>query len=71
MKLTSLPEMVIDWSGIAPTTTMGDTGEASIRALRANDVQMRVVEYGAGYLADHWCAKGHILYVISGADDRT
>ena len=29
----------------------GDTG-----ALR-----VRMVEYSPGYLADHWCAKGHIL----------
>ena len=28
---------------------------------------MRIVDYGAGYVADHWCAKGHILLVVSGA----
>ena len=67
MKLTNLPETVIDWSQIAPTVTTGETGEASVRALRTNDVQMRVVDYRPGYLADHWCAKGHLLYMISGA----
>jgi hypothetical protein len=29
-------------------------------------VQVRLVEYGAGYLADHWCAKGHVIYVVVG-----
>jgi hypothetical protein len=66
MKLTNLPETIIDWSGVAPITTRGETGEASVRAVRANDVQMRVVDYHPGYLADHWCSKGHLLYVISG-----
>lgn len=66
MKLTNLSERIIDWSGVAPTTTTGETGEASVRAVRANDVQMRIVDYRPGYLADHWCSKGHLLYVISG-----
>jgi quercetin dioxygenase-like cupin family protein len=67
MKLSNLPEKAIDWSEISPTVTPGAAGAAKIRAVRTNDVQLRVVEYGPGYLADHWCAKGHILYVISGA----
>ena len=25
-----------------------------------------MVEYTAGYKADHWCSKGHILLVIDG-----
>jgi hypothetical protein len=27
---------------------------------------VRIVEYTPGYLADHWCAKGHILFCIGG-----
>ena len=36
-----------------------------------------MVEYTAGYLADHWCVKGHILFCVAGelttelADGRT
>jgi len=67
MKFTNLPEMIIDWSGVAPTTTAGETGDATVRAVCTNDVQMRIVDYHPGYLADHWCAKGHLLYVINGA----
>jgi quercetin dioxygenase-like cupin family protein len=66
MKFTNLPESVIDWSQIATTTKLGASGVTRSRAVQTNGVQMRVVEYGVGYLADHWCAKGHILYVISG-----
>jgi quercetin dioxygenase-like cupin family protein len=25
-----------------------------------------MVEYSAGYLADHWCDRGHVLYVLEG-----
>jgi quercetin dioxygenase-like cupin family protein len=36
-----------------------------------------MVEYSAGYVANHWCAKGHILLCLEGeletelADGRT
>ena len=25
-----------------------------------------MVEYSPGYLADHWCSRGHVLYVLEG-----
>jgi hypothetical protein len=28
-----------------------------------------MVEYSPGYLADHWCSKGHILLVVEGELD--
>jgi hypothetical protein len=28
-----------------------------------------MVEYSAGYLADHWCAKGHIILCTQGQLD--
>jgi len=27
---------------------------------------MRVVEYSPGYVADHWCDRGHVIYVLEG-----
>jgi quercetin dioxygenase-like cupin family protein len=27
---------------------------------------VRVVEYSPGYIADHWCSKGHILFCLVG-----
>ena len=29
-------------------------------------IRVRMVEYSAGYRADHWCEKGHIGYVLEG-----
>ncbi len=31
-----------------------------------NDIRVRMVEYTPGYLADHWCSKGHIILCLEG-----
>lgn len=36
------------------------------RVRQFGDIRVRMVEYSAGYSADHWCQKGHILFCISG-----
>ena len=30
-------------------------------------LRIRMVTYSKGYLADHWCAKGHIVHCLEGA----
>jgi hypothetical protein len=30
---------------------------------------VRIVEYTSGYLADHWCSKGHVLFCVEGQLD--
>ena len=67
MDLSSLREAVVDWSRVPATRMAGASAGATGRSYTTNDVQLRVVDYDAGYLADHWCSKGHILYVISGS----
>jgi hypothetical protein len=67
MKLTNLPEGAIDWQRTPSLKTPGASGSSSIRAYRSGDIQQRIVDYAPGYLAYHWCAKGHVLYVIAGA----
>ncbi len=66
MKLINTPETVTDWSRLAPTRIPGASGVVQSRSHQVGDVQLRLVEYGVGYLADHWCAKGHVIYVVSG-----
>ena len=29
-------------------------------------LRMRIITYTPGYLADHWCQKGHIIHCIAG-----
>lgn len=69
MKIPALPFTVIDWSGVPPTVHLGETGKATWRTFTIGDLRVRVVEYSADYLADHWCDRGHVLYVIEGELD--
>jgi hypothetical protein len=47
----------------------GETGEAIWRTFTIGDLRVRQVEYSPGYLADHWCDLGHVLYVLEGELD--
>lgn len=66
MKIPALPFTVTDWSQVEPTRHPGETGEASWRTMNIGDIRIRQVCYSPGYLADHWCDRGHILYVLEG-----
>jgi hypothetical protein len=66
MQLRDIPFQTTDWARIAPTERKGETGVARWRTQRFGDVRVRMVEYSPGYLADHWCEKGHILLCLEG-----
>lgn len=66
MKLSSIPFAITDWSTIRPTEYHGERGTAYWRTKRFGQIRVRMVEYSPGYLADHWCVKGHILLCLSG-----
>ena len=66
MQLATTPFMMTNWDSMPATVHSGNTGEALWRTLNIGDVRVRMVEYTAGYVADHWCDKGHILFVLSG-----
>lgn len=66
MKLPPLPFTTTDWSKIEPTRHAGTTGHALWRTFNAGDLRVRIVDYSAGYEADHWCDRGHVIYVLEG-----
>ena len=66
MKIPALPFTTTDWSQMPATEHPGETGRAYGRTLDIGDVRVRMVEYTPGYMADHWCDRGHILYVVEG-----
>jgi len=66
MELPALPFTITDWSTVAPEEHSGETGKAIWRTFTMGDVRSRHVEYTPGYLADHWCERGHVLYVLEG-----
>ena len=67
MDIANIPFGTTDWSQIAPTGHQGDTGVATWRTQHFGAIRVRMVEYSPGYLADHWCVKGHILLCLEGA----
>ena len=66
MNITDLPFGVTDWSDVEKTEHSGEQGLAYWRTRNFGDIRVRMVEYSPGYLADHWCAKGHILLCLEG-----
>ena len=66
MRIADIPFHTTDWKEVEPTIHRGDTGTATWRTRKFGDLRVRMVEYSAGYRADHWCEKGHILLCLSG-----
>ena len=66
MKIEGVPFCVVDWETVAPTKHPGKLGEALWRTLDVGNIRVRMVEYSPGYVADHWCPRGHILFVLEG-----
>lgn len=66
MKILDVPFNTIDWSKISPTEHAGITGMAYWRTFEMGNIRVRMVEYSAGYMADHWCDRGHVLLVLEG-----
>ncbi len=66
MKIPALPFTVTNWEKVPTTHHLGTTGMAIWRTINIGDIRIRQVEYTAGYIADHWCDRGHILYVLEG-----
>lgn len=66
MEITQLPFGVTDWSTVEPTEHAGATGRALWRTCHFGAMRVRMVEYSPGYLADHWCSKGHVVLCIEG-----
>lgn len=66
MEMRDIPFGITDWAQISPTEHPGDSGNARWRTRQFGALRVRMVEYSAGYLADHWCSKGHILLCLEG-----
>lgn len=66
MHLTDIQFGTTNWATIEATEHRGDSGLARWRTQHFGVVRVRMVEYSAGYRADHWCEKGHILLCLSG-----
>ena len=66
MQFGSLPFTTTDWGHVLRTEHPGTTGVALWRTVQAGAARVRMVDYSPGYVADHWCKRGHILLVLEG-----
>ncbi len=66
MRMSEIPFGITDWSRIERTEHSGETGVAYWQTQEFAGIRVRLLEYSPGYLADHWCVKGHILFCIEG-----
>jgi quercetin dioxygenase-like cupin family protein len=66
MKIEGVPFGTTDWRDVPATEHPGATGVARWRTVEAGNIRVRMVEYSPGYLADHWCERGHVLLVLEG-----
>jgi hypothetical protein len=64
--MTNIPFQIIDWTEIEKTLHPGETGISFWKTANFNGLRIRLVEYSSGYLADHWCQKGHIVHCLAG-----
>jgi len=69
MQLSGIPFCTTDWAGVETTEHKGENGTSLWHTRQFGDIRVRMVEYSAGYLADHWCSKGHILLCVDGELD--
>ncbi len=66
MRMNDIPFGTTDWSSLERIEHKGRTGVAHWRTRDFGGIRVRLVEYSPGYLADHWCTKGHILLCLEG-----
>ena len=66
MTITPFPFQTLDWSSIPKEEHKGETGILYRQVFMMGEIRIRKVEYCAGYKADHWCSKGHIILFLDG-----
>jgi len=66
MRMSEIPFGTTDWSTVPRTEHKGTAGVACWHTREFGAIRVRMVEYSPGYVADHWCQKGHILLCLEG-----
>ena len=66
MNTQNIPFQSIDWTKVPKTEHKGETGIAYWQTAQFEGLRIRIVEYSKGYIADHWCKKGHIVHCLEG-----
>src|SRR4029453_4997226 len=62
-----IPFTTIDWSLVPKKEKSGKQGISLQQEVQYPGLRVRIVEYSAGYFADEWCQKGHIVAWLEGS----
>jgi len=66
MEIIKVPFITIDWTEVPETIHPGETGQAIWKTIEKGNIRIRIVTYSPGYLADHWCPRGHVIHILGG-----
>jgi quercetin dioxygenase-like cupin family protein len=66
VKIEGVPFSATDWASVPAVEHKGESGTSFWRTFEVGNLRVRVVEYSPGFKSDHWCARGHVLYVVDG-----
>ena len=61
-----IPFQSIEWLALPREEHPGEKGTSFWQTVQLPGLRVRIVEYSPGYLADHWCRKGHIVHCLEG-----
>lgn len=62
----NIPFQTIDWVTIPKAEYKGESGTAYWQTVTFPGLRIRIIEYSKGYMADHWCQKGHVVHCLEG-----
>lgn len=66
MSTQNIQYEVINWDNISKEEHKGEQGTSFWQVVQYQGLRVRMVEYTPGYIADHWCKKGHIVHCLEG-----
>ncbi len=65
--MNNIPFTNIDWAAVEKVEHKGEQGTSFWQTQNFDGIRTRIVEYSKGYIADHWCTKGHIVFCLEGS----
>jgi hypothetical protein len=66
MNIPDIPFGTIDWGVVESIAHKEEKGMAHLRTRQFGDIRVRIVDYSAGYVANHWCEKAHVRLCLEG-----
>jgi quercetin dioxygenase-like cupin family protein len=66
MKIQNVPFNITDWNEVVPVEYLGKKGVSFWRTIESGNIRVRIVEYSPDFEADHYCQRGHVIFVLDG-----